>query len=118
MFESLNTQFEKTELPFSTENFKFVKLKDLAGKSKKIFGFFKTTGKYGEQYSLISDDCFINLPSWFGKKFENFSNNEKSALWNNGEYSITNINELTTDSGKTFVFDFVKTADIPEIPFN
>lgn len=118
MFESLNgNSFEKVELPFSTENHEFRKLKDLIGLTFPLYGFFPTMGKFGKQYSLITDTCYINTPKWFTEKLDKFSDAEKSAIWGNGSHSITNIREIETKNGVSYTFDIVPTTP-EEIPFN
>ena len=128
MFESLNnTSFEEVELPFSTDNFEFKKLKDLDPKGTyRIYGFFISEGKKysGKIMTLITPDCFISLPARYAEKF---TTEEKSAFWS-GKYSLTDIKKVATKSGNdTYVFNVIKTnpeyeaptkADTPEIPFN
>ena len=129
MFESLNnTSFEEVELPFSTDNFEFKKLKDLDPKGAyRIYGFFVSEGKKysGKIMSLITKECFISLPARYVEKF---TTEEKSAFWS-GKYSLTDIKKVSTKSGNdTYVFNIIETnpeyeaptksGDTPDIPFN
>lgn len=109
MFESLNNTFDQYELPFSTEGHEFVKLKNVdRSKEHRIFGFFITESTrkgFDDTMTLITEKCFINLPSRYAKKF---TTEEKAAFWS-GKYSLYNIKDLHTDSGDTVTFQIKET---------
>ena len=109
MFESLNNNYDRYELPFTTEGHEFKKLKDVdRNKEHRIFGFFITESKkkgYSDTLTLITEECFINLPARYVDKF---NNDEKAAFWS-GKYSLYNIKDMHTDSGDTVTFEIKET---------
>ena len=117
MFESLNKNFDKTELPFSTDGFEFKKLKNFTPDDHlRIYGFFVTSSDYGKTFNLITDSCYLSLPARYAEDGK-FTSEEKSAFWS-GEYEITNIHEIDSKRGKTFKFEIREIHEKTDIPFN
>ena len=58
----------------------YIKLEEFAehseeGKAYKVRGWYYTKGKYGEQLSLVMDDCIINMPKHLIDTFRSIQTN-------------------------------------------
>lgn len=105
MFSELN---KKRTMPnVNTDGMEFHKLSEYVGKVVKVDGFFFTTGKYGKQTVVLSNDALINIPSWATKEFERIESNDSmlSELLN-GKCALTNIAIKSTEKGNTTIFEF------------
>lgn len=105
MFSELN---KKRTMPnVNTDGMEFHKLSEFVGKVVKVDGFFFTTGKYGKQTVVLSNDILINMPSWATKDFEQIENNDSmlNELFN-GKCALTNIAIKSTPKGEATIFDF------------
>lgn len=105
MFSSLNKK--RTMPSINTDGMEFHKLSEYVGKVVKVDGFFFTTGKYGKQTVVLSNDALINIPSWATEEFEQIENNDSmlSELLN-GKCALTNIAIKSTPKGDATIFEF------------
>lgn len=96
---------------YSTEGKKIVKLKELVGQEKRLFGFLITKPtKYGRSVLLCAEDCLIALPDRYLRNFTDSASADDVAILKSGTKKITNIVEVTTKDGNTtYSFDL---ADI------
>lgn len=105
MFSELN---KKRTMPnVNTDGMEFHKLSEYVGKVVKVDGFFFTTGKFGKQTVVLSNDVLINMPSWATKDFEQIENND--SMLNellNGKCALTNIVLKSTPKGEATIFEF------------
>lgn len=96
---------------YKTEGKKIVKLKELIGSEKRLFGFLITKpGQYGRSVLLCAEDCMIALPERYLRNFTDGASAEDVAALKSGTKKITNVVEVETKNGtKTVRFDI---ADI------
>lgn len=92
---------------YSTQGKQIVKLKDLVGQEKRLYGFLITKPtKYGRSVLLCAEDCLIALPDRYLRNFTDAASAEDVALLKSGTKKITNIVEVTTNEGNTtYAFD-------------
>lgn len=111
MFSSKNLTRTVNE-KINTEGFDFVKLKDFAQTVKpqdvtQLFGWIiSNSGNYGASVAVATEDCFISLPKRYVDWFQALTGEERNAFIA-GKCGITNIREQKTQSGTTYVFDWV-----------
>ena len=88
-----------------------VKIKNLVGQQKRLFGFLITKpGQYGKSVLLCAEDCLIALPERYLRNFTEEASAEDVADLKSGTKKICDITEIVTKSGnKTVTFDI---ADI------
>lgn len=111
MFEKFNMSFKKTVRDeIDTEKMDFKALKEFAGQTIKVDGFFFSKGgKYGTQPVVIGNGYKINLPKRYTENFEEIKNNDemlKAVL--EGHLTLTNIHEGDSTNGRTTYFDFTE----------
>lgn len=96
---------------YETKGKKIVKLKNLVGQEKRLFGFLITKpGQYGKSVLLCAEDCLIALPERYLRNFTDEASADDVAVLKSGTKKITAITEITTQSGnKTVTFEI---ADI------
>lgn len=105
MFKELNAKKTIRE-GIELEHLPFIKLRELAGHSLKVDGFFFTDGKYGRQVVVVGGGMKVNMPSRAVELFEQIRSDEK--LLNgvlNGHLALTNIREAETKNGTAVLFE-------------
>ena len=105
MFKELNAKKTIRE-GIELEHLPFVKLKELAGHSLKVDGFFFTDGKYGRQVVVVGGGMKVNMPNRAVDLFETIkgdANLLKGVL--EGHLALTNIREVETKNGSTVLFE-------------
>ena len=110
MFEKFNKSFKKTVRDeINTDSMQFKALKDFAGQTVKVDGFFFTEGKYGKQAVVVGNGYKINVPKRYTTDFEEIRDNDdmlKAVL--EGHLTLTKIHEGDSANGKTVYFDFTE----------
>ena len=90
----------------NTEDFEYHNLKEFIGKSLRPLGFIiHNKSKYGKSLALVMEDCFINMPSYAVKTFEDFNDEEIEDI-KRGYLIITNIRDGKTKNGNTTFFEY------------
>ena len=89
MFGELNKKSTVRE-GIDTSNMEFKKLKNFIGAYVNPVGFFITDGKFGEQAVVVTEECFINMPSYATETFKNLSAEQVEAI-KDGKMLITDI---------------------------
>lgn len=109
MFDKFNggQKWEK-----NTEGFEYIKLReylDVNGwdKSIRVYGYYINHLENGDACTIISENCFINLPSHAVAKFNAFGPEENEVV-NCGGLYLKDFEEITTKKfkNKTIVFKF------------
>ncbi len=109
-FKNLNSSNTVNE-NINTEGFEYHKLKEFNGKNLRPLGFIiHNKSKYGKSLALVMEDCFINMPSYAVKTFEDFNNEDIEDI-KRGNLVITNICNGKTSSGNTTFFDYDDYSD-------
>ena len=111
MFEQFNKSFKKTVRDeINLESMKFTALKDFAGQTVKVDGFFFTESKkYGKQTVIVGNGAKINIPKRYTEDFLAIRDNDemlKAVL--DGHLTLTNIHEGDSSNGKTTYFTFTE----------
>ena len=111
MFEQFNTNYKKTiREEIDTSKMEFKALKDFAGQTIKVDGFFFSKGgKYGTQPVVIGNGCKINIPKRYTEKFEQIRDDDemlKAVL--EGHLTLTDIHEGDSSNGRTTYFTFTE----------
>ena len=89
---------------YETKGKEIVKLKNLVGQQKRLFGFLITKpGQYGKSVLLCAEDCLIALPERYLRNFTEEASAEDVAVLKSGTKKICNITEITTQSGNSTV---------------
>jgi len=70
MFEKLNSKRTIREGIENLEDMQFVKLKDFAGYTVPVDGYFFTNGKYGKSVVVVAKGYKINMPAKALDQFE------------------------------------------------
>ena len=104
-FKNLNSVNTVNE-NINTEGFEYHKLKEFNGKNLRPLGFIiHNKSKYGKSLALVMEDCFINMPSYAVKTFEDFNNEEIEDI-KRGNLVITKICDGKTGNGNTTFFEY------------
>lgn len=105
MFKELNSKKTIRE-GIELEHLPFVKLRELAGHSLKVDGFFFTDGKYGKQVVVVGGGMKVNMPARAVELFETIKADEKllSAVLA-GHLAITNIRTVESKNGQAVLFE-------------
>lgn len=102
-----------------TTGFDYMKLReylDVNGwdSEVRVFGYYINHLDNGDAVTIITDSCFINLPSHAVKVFSDMNENDDASIINGG-LVLRGFKEIDTKfKNKTIVFDY---ADFEEIPF-
>ncbi|MCQ2053075.1 MAG: hypothetical protein MJZ03_03985 [archaeon] len=106
-FAKLNKAAKTVADGIDTSKMEFVALKDQCGKEFILKGFFFTTGKYGREIVVVTDDVLINIPKRYVEQFEAIkADPDMLEALLDGKCKITNIKMGDTSNGKTVFFDF------------
>ena len=104
MFKELNSKKTIKE-GIDLEKMEFIKLKELAGQTIKVDGFFFTDGRYGRQLVVVGNGYKINMPARAVSQFEDIkTDDEKVKAILEGHLIITDIEETKTKNGKTTLY--------------
>ena len=111
MFEQFNKSFKKTVRDeINTETMEFKALKDFAGQTVKVDGFFFTESKkYGKQTVVVGNGAKINIPKRYTENFEQIRDDD--AMLNavlTGHLTLTDIHEGDSSNGRTTYFTFTE----------
>ena len=107
MFEKLNTKVQTVRDGVNTEEMEFAGLKEFAGKTVNVDGFFFTKGQYGEQVVVVGNGYKINMPERCVEEFKQIRDN--AELLNavlEGHLCLKNIKRKATNKGVTYIFDY------------
>lgn len=111
MFKELNQNRTRTiREGIELEHLPFIKLRELAGHSLKVDGFFFTEGRYGKQVVVVGGGMKVNMPARAVELFETIKADENllNAVLD-GKLAITNIKTAETKNGTAVLFEL---ADI------
>lgn len=107
-FNSLNKANGVRPADLDTEDFEYTHIREYAGETLPVLGFFFTNGDFGKQVVVITDDCFVNMPKRAVEDFEKIENDPdaKEAVLS-GELVLTDIEPAKTKKGKdTVIYKF------------
>ena len=78
-----------------------------------VVGFFFTSGEYGKQCVVITDDCFVNMPARAVEEFEAIAADPdaKQAVLD-GELVLTDIEAIKTKRGNSTAYKFGNASDV------
>ena len=89
MFGELNKTLTVKE-GINTSNMEYYKLREFVGKTVNPVGFFFSNGLYGQNVTLVTENCLINMPSYAIDTFKNLSAEQIDAI-KDGKMIITDI---------------------------
>ena len=112
MFAEMNKVMKRTvKEGINTDDMKFKPLKDFAGQTVTVDGFFFTEGKYGTQVVVIGNGAKINMPKRYTEDFLAIRDDDaKLQAVLAGKLALGNIHEGDSANGKTTYFDYVDIA--------
>ena len=96
-----------------TEGFEYTGLKEYVDEVVPVVGFFFTSGEYGKQVVVITDDCFVNMPSRAVEEFEAIAADpeaEQAVL--DGELVLTDIEPIKTKKGNSVAYKFGNASEV------
>lgn len=108
MFNELNSS---KNWKHNTEGFEYLKLReylDVNGWDSVItvYGYYVNQLKKGKAVTIITDKCYINMPSHAVKVFEGMTKENDLAIAE-GKLLLKDFKELDTDYGnKTIVYNY------------
>lgn len=105
MFNEKNLVRKTVNESIDTKTLPFMSLKDFIGRDIRVWGYFFTNGKYGEQVVVVGEGVLINLPKRYTEIFKGWSNEEVEAI-KNGNMVLKNIRVIDTNNGTTVTFDY------------
>lgn len=105
MFNEMNKQFTNTiKEGIDVSAMEFKGLKEFAGKTIKVEGFFFTKGDYGEQVVVVGNGYKINFPKRAVDLFKEIrSDKAKLDAVLNGKLEIINISPIKAKNGSDTV---------------
>ena len=105
MFNEMNNQYTNTvKEGIDLKSMDFKPLKDFAGKTIKVDGFFITKGDYGEQVVVVGNGYKINFPKRAVDVFKDIRGNKdmlQAVL--DGKLEIINISPIKAKNGSDTV---------------
>lgn len=110
MFNELNKTRNTVNSNIDTKSMEFMPLKAFVGRSKRVWGFFFTNGRYGKQTVVVCEDILINLPARYTEQFERFTDEEIKAI-TEGALVLKDIRVIDTNNGTTVAFDYADYID-------
>lgn len=89
-----------------TDGFEYQSAKDSIG-THKVRGFYiNRKNRYGDQPVLITDECFINMPSYMCDTVNDIMGDPETTKEINEGLCMADISLLNTKNGKTTAFRF------------
>ena len=105
MFNEMNKQYTNTvKEGIELNKLEFKPLKDFAGKTIKVDGFFITKGDYGEQLVVVGNGAKINFPKRAVDQFKDIrADKDMLAAVLAGKLEIINISPIKAKNGSDTV---------------
>lgn len=107
MFEKLNGYKKTVRDGIELGSLPFKPLKDFAGKTVFVDGFFFNNGKYGKQVVVVGNGAKINMPARAVEQFTEILNDDemlKAVL--DGMLCLIDIKQVNTKNGATIAYTF------------
>lgn len=95
------------EYPFDTSKFEYKKCKDLTeNKTYKVYGYFSNVGQYGKQYTVVTDEFFLNLPKYMTESMDKFTDEDIADI-KNGRVGFIKKSYTTGNGQQCFTITWV-----------
>ncbi len=100
-----------------TDAFPFMHIRDYEGAVIKVYGFFFTNGKHGEQVVVVGNGAKINMPGYATKIFHRIEEDSEAVdRILKGEMVLKDIGPLETKRGKTVGFTIADASEVEDVP--
>lgn len=95
------------EVPFDTSKFDFKKCRELQDDTQyRVYGYFSSVGMYGKQYSLILNDCYLNLPKYMTDTLDGFTADDDNDI-RNGKVAVKKRKYTSKNGRECWSVDWV-----------